>query len=196
MSVTGANFDSLDVLTFAQSGLAAGSGHLFGAYSGGVKVILQRLADTFAAPGASLSSMCSAVVQLAADAAPVVLTSLHDAGAAFNRLLQEDPPRTLGIVCSGVIFICPQIFLLPILIIRAAFSAVLTLIGFGIGGIVGGSLAASYQSRHYGGYTPAASHFADMQSLGMQSDGLVMLMLGVVRLLAGVVFLGFVLGDN
>ncbi|KAK0462076.1 uncharacterized protein EV420DRAFT_1528769 [Desarmillaria tabescens] len=72
---------------------------------------------------------------------------------------------------------------------QGVFFIVLTVIGFGVSGIVGGSPAALYQSFCYGGHTPAASVFACLQSTGMSYNGFTVsnVVLVIIRVLAGLV---------
>lgn len=65
----------------------------------------------------------------------------------------------------------------------------LTVIGFGVSGIVGGSPAALCQSFCYGGHTPAASVFACLQSTGASYNGFTVsnVVLVFIRVLAGLV---------
>ncbi|KAJ6622564.1 hypothetical protein B0H10DRAFT_2013309 [Mycena sp. CBHHK59/15] len=198
---TANNANGLNFLTSGQSGLVS---DLFSGHSGGaekdsqftnlLKVIAQWVADTFAAIGAWFPRAWAATMQWGAGVASVALAGLCDAGAAVDRPLQAHPLWALA--CSGMIFLGPQLLILPLLIVQGAFFIVLTFLGFGISGIIGGSPAALYQSLCYGGNTPASSLFAIMQSLGTQYHAVTLSnwVLAIIRLLAGVVFVYVVLG--
>ncbi|KAK0243861.1 hypothetical protein EDD85DRAFT_177783 [Armillaria nabsnona] len=101
--------------------------------------------------------------------------------------IQANPRLTL--IISIIIFFGPWILLIPLFIIQGAFFIVLTIIGFGVSGIVGGSPAALYQSFCYGGHTPAASVFACLQSTGASYNGFTVsnVVLTFIRVLAGLV---------
>jgi len=101
---------------------------------------------------------------------------------------RDHPHATLLI--SALIFIGPQILLLPILILHGIFFVILTVLGFGVRGIVGGSPAAFFQSRCYGGNTPASSAFALFQSIGMKYNAVTLSnwVLAIIRLLAALLF--------
>ncbi|KAK2786473.1 hypothetical protein FQN53_006629 [Emmonsiellopsis sp. PD_33] len=89
--------------------------------------------------------------------------------------------------------------------IRSAITASLTLVkkhwkpaltgtiaftflkGFGAAGIVGGSLAASFQSLAYGAFTPAGGFFALLTSLGMKEILLALLAIVAAILVVWVV---------
>ncbi|KAK0187721.1 hypothetical protein F5146DRAFT_1141188 [Armillaria mellea] len=105
----------------------------------------------------------------------------------LDSILQANPRLTLFI--SIIIFFGPWILLIPLFIIHGAFFIVLTVIGFGVSGIVGGSPAALYQSFCYGGHTPAASVFACLQSTGTSYNGFTVnnVLLTFIRVLAGLV---------
>ncbi|KAK0504345.1 hypothetical protein EDD18DRAFT_1099542 [Armillaria luteobubalina] len=105
----------------------------------------------------------------------------------FRDQVKENPRLTL--IISIIIFFGPWILLIPLFIIQGAFFLVLTIIGFGVSGIVGGSPAALYQSLCYGGHTPAASVFAFLQSTGASYNGFTVsnVVLTFIRVLAGLV---------
>ncbi|KAK0445692.1 hypothetical protein EV421DRAFT_284314 [Armillaria borealis] len=105
----------------------------------------------------------------------------------LDSILQANPRLTL--IISIIIFFGPWILLIPLFIIQGAFFIVLTIIGFGVSGIVGGSPAALYQSFCYGGHTPAASVFACLQSTGASYNGFTVsnVVLVLIRVLAGLV---------
>ncbi|KAJ6583852.1 hypothetical protein DFH09DRAFT_1143667 [Mycena vulgaris] len=130
----------------------------------------------------------------ARDAMPAIRAWLSDAVTTASQPVEEHPHATLLI--SGLIFLGPQIFLLPLLILQGVFLILLTILGFGVRGIVGGSPAAGYQSLCYGGNTPASSIFAALQSVGMKYHTVTLSswVLAIIRLLAGLVFVYVVLG--
>ncbi|PBK97263.1 hypothetical protein ARMGADRAFT_631572 [Armillaria gallica] len=105
----------------------------------------------------------------------------------LDSILQANPRLTL--IISIIIFFGPWILLIPLFIIQGVFFVVLTIIGFGVSGIVGGSPAALYQSFCYGGHTPAASVFACLQSTGASYNGFTVsnVVLTLIRVLAGLV---------
>ncbi|KAJ6585550.1 hypothetical protein B0H19DRAFT_424070 [Mycena capillaripes] len=119
---------------------------------------------------------------------PVVTAWLTDAMTSASQPIKEHPHATL--IISASIFLGPQILLLPLLILQGIFFLLLSMIGFGASGIVGGSPAARYQSLCYGGNTPASSLFAIFQSIGMKYHIVTLSnwVLAMIRLLAGLVF--------
>ncbi|KAJ6464670.1 hypothetical protein C8R47DRAFT_69798 [Mycena vitilis] len=118
------------------------------------------------------------------DAFPVVATWITEA----LQPLKTHPYTAL--IVSASIFLGPQIFLLPLFILQALLFLLLAVIGFGTGGIDGGSPAARYQSMCYGGNTPASSLFAILQSIGTKYHAVTLgnWVLAIVRLGAGLVF--------
>ncbi|KAK2467134.1 hypothetical protein APHAL10511_000683 [Amanita phalloides] len=56
-------------------------------------------------------------------------------------------------------------FLILLLLLQAILLLIQVCIGFGTSGVRGGSLAASYQSQVFGGFTPAGSCFSASQSI-------------------------------
>jgi len=87
-----------------------------------------------------------------------------DVAHAANEPLKQNP--YLALFISMLVFIGPWILLLPLFLIQIVFFLVLSILGFGVAGITGGSPAALYQSLCYGGHTPAGSVFAMLQSTG------------------------------
>ncbi|KAJ7813438.1 hypothetical protein B0H13DRAFT_2141984 [Mycena leptocephala] len=128
------------------------------------------------------------------DAFPVVINWLADAAITASQPLKAHPHAAL--VVSASIFLGPQILLLPLFILQAVFFLLLTILGFGASGVVGGSPAARYQSLCYGGNTPASSLFAILQSIGMKYHALTLSnwVVATIRLVAGLVFIYVVLG--
>ncbi|KAJ7490642.1 hypothetical protein FB451DRAFT_1220570 [Mycena latifolia] len=128
------------------------------------------------------------------DTMPVVGAWLADAASTTSQPVKEHRHATLLI--SALIFLGPQIILLPLLILQGVFLMLLAVLGFGVRGIVGGSPAARYQSLCYGGNTPASSVFAIFQSIGMKYHQVTLShwVLAIIRLLAGLLFVYVVLG--
>ncbi|KAJ7163473.1 hypothetical protein C8R43DRAFT_989752 [Mycena crocata] len=128
------------------------------------------------------------------DTWPQIVTWLTATAATASQPLKEHPHVALA--TSGLVFLGPQILLLPLVLIQSVFLLLLTVIGFGVSGIVGGSPAARYQSLCYGGNTPASSLFAILQSLGMKYNIVTLSnwYLAIVRLLAGFLFVYVVVG--
>ncbi|KAJ6574593.1 hypothetical protein B0H19DRAFT_1371581 [Mycena capillaripes] len=84
-------------------------------------------------------------------------------------LLRTDAPtivnlvkkhRRLTLLVSALLCVVPGLLILPVII--------LTALGFEYMGIRQGSPAAAYQSNVYGGFTPASSLFARLESAGMR----------------------------
>ncbi|KAJ7069178.1 hypothetical protein C8F01DRAFT_1111798 [Mycena amicta] len=115
-----------------------------------------------------------------------------EAFIVVTKPLNDHP--IIALIVSGIIFIGPQILLLPIIVVQLVFRVILTIIGFSTRGIVAGSPAAAYQSRAYGGRIPAGSRFAIFQSIGMKYNRVTLSswVFALVRLGAGIVF-GYVL---
>ncbi|KAJ7160229.1 hypothetical protein C8R46DRAFT_365386 [Mycena filopes] len=113
---------------------------------------------------------------------------------AVSEPLKAHPHAAL--VISGLIFLGPQIFLLPLFILHAIALLLLTALGFGVHGVVGGSPAARYQSLCYGGNTPASSLFAILQSIGTKYNTVTLgnWVLALIRLAVGTLFVYVVLG--
>ncbi|KAJ7456724.1 hypothetical protein B0H11DRAFT_223198 [Mycena galericulata] len=152
-----------------------------------IEAIAQWFSDVFTAVVKWLNKAFTATLDWINDNWP-------DAANAAVQPLKEHP--RVALLISALIFLGPQILLLPLLILQGVFLLVLTLLGFGVQGIIGGSPAAGYQSLCYGGNTPAASLFAILQSIGMKYHVVTLgnWVLAIVRLLAGLVFLYVVLG--
>ncbi|KAJ7214086.1 hypothetical protein GGX14DRAFT_444968 [Mycena pura] len=125
---------------------------------------------------------------------PVVVLWSSEAGAAVDLYLQQH--QIVALIAAGAIFLGPEIILLPLVLLQCILYLFLVIIGFGVNGVVGGSMAAQYQSYCYGGYTPAHSMFAIFQSIGMkyQMVTLSSYIFATFRLLAGVVFIYVILG--
>ncbi|KAF8881190.1 hypothetical protein CPB85DRAFT_1340609 [Mucidula mucida] len=79
--------------------------------------------------------------------------------------------------------------MVPLVLLHGLFFIVLTILGFGVAGIVGGSPAALWQSFCYGGHTPAHSVFSCIQSTGMSYNKFTASnwVLAVIRCAAGAV---------
>ncbi|KAJ7738355.1 hypothetical protein B0H16DRAFT_96527 [Mycena metata] len=125
---------------------------------------------------------------------PIVAAWIVEAATSASELVKAHPHVVL--LTSAFIFLGPQILLLPLFILQAIALLVLTALGFGARGIVGGSPAARYQSLCYGGNTPASSLFAILQSIGMKYHAMTLgnWVLAFIRLVAGVLFVYVVLG--
>ncbi|KAJ7023800.1 hypothetical protein C8F04DRAFT_1193108 [Mycena alexandri] len=84
-----------------------------------------------------------------------------------------------AILITSLICSIPTLRLLPGFFLAA--------LGFGVAGVRRGSLAAGYQRKVYGGFTPAASWFARMESAGMRTTNnpVMELVLVVFSLFAG-----------
>ncbi|KAF7373688.1 hypothetical protein MSAN_00579800 [Mycena sanguinolenta] len=135
-----------------------------------------------------LKAIFSPIVKWVYDIFPVFLTWLGNALFSAAQPI-KDRPLIFAIV-SGVIFLGPQILLLPLIIIWAVFLLLLGIIGFGRRGPVRGSFAAKFQSFFYGGNTPACSLFAMLQSIGMKYHAVTLSnrFLAIIRLIAGLIF--------
>jgi len=160
-----------------------------------IEAIARWVSKAFAASVNWLNNIFTAAFTWIHDTAvPAVGTWLADAATTASELLMQHP--IVALITSALVFLGPQVLMLPLLILQGIFLLVLTLLGFGVHGIVGGSPAAAYQSLCYGGNTPAASLFAILQSIGMKYHVVTLgnWGLAVVRLLAGVVFVYVVLG--
>ncbi|KAJ7067675.1 hypothetical protein B0H15DRAFT_958238 [Mycena belliarum] len=143
----------------------------------------------------ALKTAFASAVKWARDTAlPAVASWLSDAATIVSHSAKENSHAALLI--SASIFLGPQIILLPLIILQAVFLLLLGLLGFAANGIVGGSLAARYQSLCYGGNTPASSVFAIFQSIGMKYNVVTLSnwVLAVIRLLSGLVFVYVVVG--
>ncbi|GLB38682.1 hypothetical protein LshimejAT787_0505470 [Lyophyllum shimeji] len=111
---------------------------------------------------------------------------LASVGHAVTEPLRQHPYKAL--FWCLLTFLGPWILLLPLLLLQAFFFVVLLILGFGLGGIIGGSPAALFQSFCYGADTPANSLFAMLQSTGTHynvatvSSGVLL----TIRVLAGV----------
>ncbi|KAJ7803469.1 hypothetical protein B0H13DRAFT_2687743 [Mycena leptocephala] len=68
-------------------------------------------------------------------------------------------------------------------------GTILTALGFGVSGIRRGSPAATYQRNTYGGFTPASSPFAKLQSAGMKYHDVLSLVPMIISLSAGLLFI-------
>ncbi|KAJ7241178.1 hypothetical protein C8J57DRAFT_1370238 [Mycena rebaudengoi] len=80
-----------------------------------------------------------------------------DAQAIVNLVREHQQ----AILITSLICAIPTLLLLPGFFLAA--------LGFGVAGVRRGSPAAGYQRQVYGGFTPAASRFARMESAGMRT---------------------------
>jgi len=167
--------------------LGAGAGNAGG--DDWYTVIAHWVSNAWAAVVTWSKKVFAAVMKWAHETIPVVTDWLANAVTSASQPIKEHPHATL--IVSASIFLGPQILLLPLLILQGIFLLLLSIIGFGASGIVGGSLAARYQSLCYGGNTPASSLFAIFQSIGMKYHIVTLSnwILGTIRLLAGLVFI-------
>ncbi|KAJ7256861.1 hypothetical protein B0H12DRAFT_487245 [Mycena haematopus] len=152
--------------------------------------IARWVSDVWAIILSCFKDSFSAVMKWTHDTFPVIVAWL----ASASQPIKEHPQST--VIVTGLIFLGPQVFLFPLIAIQAIFLLLLSVVGFGARGIVGGSAAASYQSLCYGGNTPASSLFAILQSIGMKYHIVTLSnwVLATIRLLAGLVFVYAVLG--
>ncbi|KAJ7753916.1 hypothetical protein DFH07DRAFT_823609 [Mycena maculata] len=96
------------------------------------------------------------------------------------KLVRDNRGATLG--ASALVYFAPALLWLPVMI--------LTSLGFGVAGIIRGSPAAAYQSHVYGGFTPASSFFAKLQSLGMtMTHGILQFILWVTSMCGLLLFI-------
>ncbi|KAJ7621875.1 hypothetical protein DFH06DRAFT_767353 [Mycena polygramma] len=153
-------------------------------------IIVRWVSHTWAVLLAWLKKASTATMNWINDALPVVAAWMTEA----LQPLKAHPH--IALIVSASIFLGPQILLLPLFILQAVFFLLLAVIGFGAGGIVGGSPAARYQSMCYGGNTPASSLFAILQSIGTKYHAVTLgnWVLAIVRLGAGLVFVYVLLG--
>ncbi|KAJ7133472.1 hypothetical protein C8R44DRAFT_24003 [Mycena epipterygia] len=187
---------------------------LFSQYNHFAKIfaaIARWLSSAFSAVIAWVKHAFAAAVDWTRDTLPIVYAWLLDAAATASQPVKAH--RHAVLLASALIFLGPQIILLPLLILQAVFFMLLAVVGFGVNGIVGGalhilshcrlahnvctgSLAARYQSLCYGGNTPASSIFAIFQSIGMKYHAVTLShwVLAIIRLLAGFLFVYVVLG--
>jgi len=156
--------------------------------------ITHWLSNAWTAIVAWVKQSFTAVMNWIRETYPVVIAWLADAAASASLPIKAHPHATL--VVSGLILLGPHVLMLPLFILHAIFLLLLTVLGFGARGIVGGSPAARYQSMYYGGNTPASSLFAILQSIGMKYQTVTLgnWVLAVIRLGAGIVFVYVVLG--
>ncbi|KAF7364720.1 hypothetical protein MVEN_00341800 [Mycena venus] len=157
-------------------------------------IIARWLSSAWAAIVSWVKKSFTVVKNWTHDKFPAVVAWLADAAASTSQPIKEHPHTAL--IVSGFVFLGPQVILLPLFILQAIFLLLLTVLGFGARGIVGGSPAARYQSLAYGGNTPASSLFAILQSIGMKYHTVTLSnwVLAIIRLVAGVVFVYVVLG--
>ncbi|KAJ7738384.1 hypothetical protein B0H16DRAFT_1729960 [Mycena metata] len=148
--------------------------------------------------GAAITSwfknVFTSVVDWVRETWPSVATWIAEAATGASEPIKAHPHVVL--LTSAFIFLGPQILLLPLFILQAIALLLLTVLGFGTRGIVGGSPAARYQSFCYGGNTPASSLFAILQSIGMKYHTMTLgnWVLALIRLVAGMLFVYVVLG--
>ncbi|KAJ7705019.1 hypothetical protein B0H17DRAFT_1193502 [Mycena rosella] len=174
----------------AYTGGGSGDDHLANIYA----AVARWISHAFAAVVAWLKTAFAAVAAWVHDTLPVVIAWFHDTLPIVTQPVKDHRHATL--IISALIFLGPQIILLPLLILQGVFLLLLTVLGFGAGGVVGGSPAARYQSLCYGGNTPGSSIFSIFQSLGAKYQTVTLghWVLAIVRLVAGVMFVYVVIG--
>ncbi|KAJ7769111.1 hypothetical protein DFH07DRAFT_1058192 [Mycena maculata] len=144
-------------------GVHGGSGDDDDRFAKIYKTVVRWISKVFTAFVNWLDKTCTAVLAWIHDD---VGPWLADAAVTASQPLKQHPHAAL--IISALIFLGPQVFLLPLLLLQGVCLLLLTVLGFGVNGIIRGSPAAGYQSLCYGGNTPTASLFAILQSLGMK----------------------------
>ncbi|KAF8073999.1 hypothetical protein FPV67DRAFT_1650734 [Lyophyllum atratum] len=158
-----------------------------------VSVAFPQLGHFIAENSAKVADWLISVAHAANEPCELVILVPGDPGLGSAKLIRRLPPVKqhpyTALSISFFIFLGPWILLLPLFLMQAFFFVVLSVLGFGLSGIVGGSPAALYQSLCYGGHTPSSSIFAMLQSSGTHYNvGTVSspVLLGI-RVVAGVV---------